>query len=303
MSDIKSYSVGNGDMFYIEHNTDNFTIIDCCLDDDTKTAILAEVASLSKQKGITRFISTHPDDDHIRGLEWLDDKISIVNFYCVKNKVTKEDETDSFTRYCALRDDPKKPFYIQKGCKRKWMNEDDETRKSSGIQILWPDPENQRFKEELAYAEEGGSPNNISAVIKYELNGGATVLWMGDLETAFMEAVEKSLNLPLVDILFAPHHGRDSGKVPASLLDTMAPRMIVIGEAPSEHLCYYDGYNTICQNSAGDIVFECEAGVVHVFTSNDYEVDFLEDQGRTRAGFYYAGTLAVAARARAAGTS
>jgi hypothetical protein len=60
MSIIKSYSVGNGDMFYIEHNSDNFTIIDCCLSDGNKDAILAEIADLKGQKGITRFISTHP---------------------------------------------------------------------------------------------------------------------------------------------------------------------------------------------------------------------------------------------------
>ena len=36
MSIIKSYSVGNGDMFYIKHGTDNFSIIDCCLYNDKK---------------------------------------------------------------------------------------------------------------------------------------------------------------------------------------------------------------------------------------------------------------------------
>ena len=29
MSIVKSFSVGNGDMFYINHGSDNFTIIDC----------------------------------------------------------------------------------------------------------------------------------------------------------------------------------------------------------------------------------------------------------------------------------
>ena len=29
MSIIKSFSVGEGDMFYIQHNSDNFTVIDC----------------------------------------------------------------------------------------------------------------------------------------------------------------------------------------------------------------------------------------------------------------------------------
>ena len=29
MSIVKSFSVGEGDMYYIVHNTDNFTVIDC----------------------------------------------------------------------------------------------------------------------------------------------------------------------------------------------------------------------------------------------------------------------------------
>jgi hypothetical protein len=108
-----------------------------------------------------------------------------------------------------------------------------------------------------------------------------------------MEAVEAELDLPKVDLLFAPHHGRDSGRIPGPLLEEMDPKIIVVGEAPSEHLHYYPGYNTITQNCAGDIVFECEAGAVHVFTSNDYSADFLTDENRERDGYYYAGTLAV----------
>jgi len=47
MSIVKSFSVGNGDMFYINHNTDNFTTIDCCLSDEVKDDILEEIASES----------------------------------------------------------------------------------------------------------------------------------------------------------------------------------------------------------------------------------------------------------------
>ena len=32
MSKVKSFSVGNGDMFYIRHNSDNFTTIDLVFD-------------------------------------------------------------------------------------------------------------------------------------------------------------------------------------------------------------------------------------------------------------------------------
>src|SRR5436189_71698 len=90
-------------------------------------------------------------------------------------------------------------FYIEhnsynfKGCNRRWMNQSDSERQSSGIEILWPDLDNQHFTEALAAAENGESPNDISAVIKYSVREGATVLWMGDLETEFMELIEDDL--------------------------------------------------------------------------------------------------------------
>jgi beta-lactamase superfamily II metal-dependent hydrolase len=290
MSTIKSYSVGNGDMFYINHNSDNFTIIDCCIGEDNDW-IIDQIATLSKKKGITRFISTHPDDDHLRGLELLDEKIGIVNFYCVKNAATKADETDSFTKYRELRDHEKKAFHIFAGCSRKWMNLGSEERGQSGINILWPDMENPHYVEELAAAADGQSPNNLSAIIKYSVTDGVSALWMGDLETDFMEKIEDEVEWPVVDILFAPHHGRESGKIPERILQKIKPKIIVIGEAPSEHLNYYTGYNVITQNSAGHIVFECEQGKVHIFTSQNYSVDFLDDESWRLDGYQYIGTL------------
>ena len=104
MSIIKSFSVGDGDMFYIDHNSDNFSIIDCCMDDSNKEAITQEIKDKISKKGITRFISTHPDEDHLQGLKYLDEQIGIVNFYCVENSAVKTDETEDFQHYCTLRD-------------------------------------------------------------------------------------------------------------------------------------------------------------------------------------------------------
>ena len=50
MSLIKSISVGNGDMFYIKHESDNFTIIDCCMDETNKDDIVSEIVTESKNK-------------------------------------------------------------------------------------------------------------------------------------------------------------------------------------------------------------------------------------------------------------
>ena len=50
MSEIKSLSVDNGDMFYINHNTDNFSMIDCNITDERKSEILDEVKNLQGKR-------------------------------------------------------------------------------------------------------------------------------------------------------------------------------------------------------------------------------------------------------------
>lgn len=292
MSIIKSFSVGNGDTFYIKHESDNFTVIDCCLDESNIDDIIDEIVSESDGRGIFRFISTHPDDDHIKGLQQFDNRIGIRNFYCVENNATKDEATDDFKRYCELRDS-EKHFYIYKGCSRKWMNIEDDERGSSGISILWPDESNSDYIDALENAKNGESPNNICPIIRYSLSNGVKVLWMGDLESDFMEKIKDYIDFSEIDILFAPHHGRKSGKVPSDVLATLSPKIIVVGEAPSKDLEYYSGYNTITQNSAGDITFECLENKVKIFVSNsNYSVDFLTKEKSYNIGLgYYIGTL------------
>lgn len=267
MAIVKSYSVDNGDMFSIRHNSDNFTQIDCCLCAGAADDHIADLKEQSKGKGISRFISTHPDQDHLHGIELLDAEMPIHNFYVVKNQATKSDETESFTHYCKLRDDSAKAFYISKGVTRRWMNLADTERGSAGVQILWPDTSNAHFKEALAEGDAGKSYNNMSAVIRYALEGGASFMWLGDLETDFMESIVDAIELEKTTVVFASHHGRKSGKIPDSWLEKLDPQIIVIGEAPSRHLHYYTGYKTITQNSAGNITMECVDDKVHFYVS------------------------------------
>ncbi|MBS0498234.1 MAG: hypothetical protein JSR51_11380 [Proteobacteria bacterium] len=279
MSIIKSFAVGNGDMFYIDHDSDNFTIIDCCLTDDNKERIINELYRLAKGKGMRRFISTHPDEDHLRGITYLDKNLPINNFYCVENNATKDDESHDFIHYKKLRDS-EKTFFMHKNCSRKWLNTGDRDRRSSELHVHWPDVENVYYMLKLIAAGDGESPNNISPIIEYK-ESAVNFLWMGDLETDFLENIEDDIEFPKVTVLFAPHHGRDSGKIPQSILKKLDPKIIVIGEAPSEHLNYYQGYNTITQNSADNITFHCEDSDVHVYVSNDtYTVDFLSNYGK-----------------------
>lgn len=292
MSRIRSFSVGNGDMFYIKHNSDNFTTIDCCYSSMlNRLAIFREIQAESTGKEIRRFLSTHPDDDHIKGLKEYNDHFKILNFYCVKNSTTKEEKTEDFETYCKLRDG-EYHYYLCQGCQRKWMNVCDEERGSAGINCLWPITSDPDYFQALNDAKNGKSPNNISPIITYSLKDGATFMWMGDLEHDFQEKIKDKVLWRPVDILFAPHHGRDSGKVPEDVLKILNPKIIVIGEAYSKDLNYYQGYNTITQNTAGDITFECLDNLIHVYvSSNDYIVDYLENINHPNSYGNYIGTL------------
>lgn len=305
MSIIKSFFVGKGDMFYINHNSDNLSIIDCYLLSDSlpenrPQEIIDEIKKIKKSKTITRFISTHPDKDHYGGLDDLDDALGIINFYCVKNKATKSDTSKSFERYCMLRDSDK-AFYIEKGSTRKWMNENGEGDSgidygSSGINILWPDPSDENFKEELKEASKGGECNNISPIITYSANNHTTATWMGDLENEFMEKIKDKVSLPKTNILFAPHHGRSTSKVPSEWIEALDPDIIVMGNCESKHSDYssYSKYNKIRQNSAKDITFEILKNEIHVYCSNEnYEIDFLDKRPDKTYNKTYKGTLNI----------
>lgn len=286
MSIIKAFSVDNGDMFYIYHNSDNFTTIDCNCNDDARTEeFLNEIKERANSKSIKRFISTHPDEDHIHGLLKFEDFVKIINFYCVKNEANKIYKTKSFDEYCRLRDS-NYAFYLHEGCSRKWMNVSSNERGEAGIECLWPILNNEDFKNELKLAKEGKSFNNISPIITYLAENSVKAIWLGDMESTFLEKIKSCVKWPRVDILFAPHHGRDSGKVPSDVLGKLKPQIIVIGEAPCETLNYYNGFNTITQNSSGSIVFECLTGRVHVYVENrNYAVKFL-DNGNKENGIY-----------------
>lgn len=301
---VKSKGGQDGDMFYIMHGSDNFTCIDCCLDEDRKEEIISEIKDLRAQKGIFRFISTHPDDDHICGIKDLNAAVHLDNFYCVKNCANNPQGEEDFRAYCDHRDG-KGVFHIFKDCSRCWMNKSNEERKCSGINILWPDTTNKAYTEILEQVKDWNNVNNLSPIISYSIANSATFLWFGDMETNFMEQIAKEVKFDEATVLFAPHHGRKSGRVIDEWLAQIKPRIIVIGSAPCEHLDYYDecneinhydGYCTITQNRAGDIAFETDDDWLHIFVSNrNYEPTFrVFDMRKPDAhGCHYIGSINI----------
>ena len=198
-----------------------------------------------------------------------------------------------------IRDNTDKHFFIYENFLRKWMNQTDgpdDDIGSSGIFILWPNTNNESYKNELKKLENGekDSANNISPIIQYSLKDGVNALWFGDMENDFLEKVKDEINFPNADVIFAPHHGRNSGKIPKDILDKIEPKVIIIGEAKSKYLNYYNGVDTITQNTAKNIVLECTTGKIDIYTDNEIDGDFLKfekDKGQLPSGEHYRGTL------------
>ena len=310
MSIVKSFSFPKGevrgDMFYIKHNVDSFTVIDCYLlansqfaENNRQKEIIDEIVAESRGR-IRRFISTHPDNDHIAGIDELFRRWPTNNFYAVANDIPSNEEDSSLTKYIELRDSVN--FPIERGITRCWLNDSNDDHNSSGIRFLWPVLNNRAFQDSLKKVEEGNDVNNICPVFTYKLNGGAKYLWMGDLNTKMQQCfydVCKDAISP-VNILFQPHHGRESGSVPDDLLKLLSPQLVVIGNAPSNHINYGDSQMTITQNSSGDLTFENEGKYVHVYSQNEISNPpsclVKQHEQVIKSAFrsdYYCGTLTV----------
>ena len=281
MSIIKSFSFPDrsteirGDMFYIEHNNGTFSVIDCYLKKEgTPNGRMNEIIQEIKEQSsgqISRFISTHPDQDHIAGLEILDSKWPIVNFYSVPNAIPQDKGNLSLMKYIELRDNAKINYSIERNINRAWLNSPQDGRSGAGINFLWPVLDNEKFLEAQQNVAKGvNEKNDICPIFTYSLHNGAKVMWMGDLETEMQAEFYAQYrgHIPHVDILFQPHHGRETGSVPEDLLKALNPSLIIIGNAPAKHIDYGDSRYTITQNTSGDLVFVLETKKVHIYSKH-----------------------------------
>ena len=80
MSIVKSFSVGYGDMFYIKHGSENFTVIDCYIDDENEDdnlmdEAMADPLNLNAQLDVERDPITGEPIDNIFGNKDEDEDI------------------------------------------------------------------------------------------------------------------------------------------------------------------------------------------------------------------------------------
>lgn len=235
-----------------------------------------------KESGITsvfRFISSHPDMDHLDGIKHFFEEFGPDNFWDTDNTKELDDfgqglyDPDDWGFYASLRDgnpqaNPKR-LALYAGARGPYYNQDEFGNSGGdGLHILAPTP------ELVSAANEAEDWNDSSYVVLYCTAGGKRILFSGDSHDETWEYILANwrASVASVDVLIAPHHGRDSGR-DYTFLDVVKPKLTLFGNAPSEHLAY-DEWNSrnlmfITNNQAGTIILDVIGASLDVYVSHE----------------------------------
>lgn len=313
MARVHFLNVEEGDCSLIQHDNGVVTMIDVCNASETEqelsksaTTFSEASESLSLPKGnfqqknhpenplaylqklgvdsIFRYIQTHPDMDHMDGLQYIANSFKIYNFWDTAN--TKEQSFEDNSRYdendwkCyqRLRNSAESPkaLYYYAGSKCKYFAEDDNgLKKDDYLQILAP------TKELIKAANDSQDWNDSSYVVLYYIQGHR-ILFCGDAGNETWKYIIDKFKTEItnIDVLIAPHHGR-AGTLDFSFLDILNPKLTLIGNALSKHIAYnaYSKRWHLTNNQAGNVVLDIVKGQVNIYCSNKSFVDkFLSDK-------------------------
>lgn len=233
---------------------------------------------------IFRFIVTHPDMDHLDGIKDLFTEFNILNMWDTDNYKEISDKANSggyniedWEYYKSIRNgkiNPTKRLTYYSGNTNLYYNED-------YIEILSP------TRQILNQCNEKENWNDSSYVILYtppKKGGGHwKILFAGDSEDLTWEHIieNHSEKVENVDILFAPHHGRDSGRN-YDFLKTVNPKVTLFGNASSKHLAYnkYNSNVKITNNQAGYVILDISPEYIQIYVKNlEFARDFWHRRG------------------------
>ncbi len=318
---IHCLNVKQGDCFIIERSSGRVTVIDICcgnLEPEKSLSKLFEISQkipgdygmrdkptnpisyLSSQgiSDIWRFILTHPDMDHMDGIERLFLEKRVINFWdCGIRRDTPDFEKDFNFRkedwdfYEKLVDGKISDVNIvtpRAGSRGKYWNADDDKGEGQGdyLSIISPN------EELIASATESGDTNDASYVIIYRSSAGRFI-FSGDSNDKTWEYILKNHKDLVSDaaVLFAPHHGRKSDR-DYTFLDIVKPRISFFGCAPSEHLAYsawqYRKLPYFTNNQCGNIHIYSVDKKAEVFIENEvFARDFTSGKTFQKDGHWF----------------
>ena len=230
---------------------------------------------------IFRYVQTHPDMDHMDGIEALFHEFSPTNFWDTRN--TKEMQAASWEVspyrpsdwkfYKNLRDtdpdeDPKR-LTLYSGARSQYYNQgSDGTEGGDGLHIL------AATKELVAAANEADEDYNRCSYVILYLTRNSSIVFAGDSHDETWDHILKhhEADVTDIDLLIAPHHGRKSGRS-YDFLQTLTPTLTFFGNARSEHLAYAAwanrGLSIITNNQANCMVVDTSTNPMTLYVTHE----------------------------------
>ena len=307
MPTIHFLNVKQGDCSIIEHGSGRVTVIDVCnakpSDSPESKSEMAFARSASggvrgnfNQKAhpvnpvaylqehtigsIFRFILTHPDMDHMDGIKALFGEFTPTAFWDTNNQKEMDSSSwssspydqDDWECYKNIRDtnpqsNPKRIINLSGNNGQYWNRNEDGSSGGDGYTILAP---TQKLVDE---ANEKDDYNDCSYVILYR-TGDKRIIFGGDSHDDTWEHILKNWESDVrdIDLLIAPHHGRDSGRS-YEFLDVLRPALTFLGNARSEHLAYdawsNRGLPIVTNNQANCMVVDAGASPMNLYVTNE----------------------------------
>lgn len=230
---IHFLNVGKGNCTIIEFPSGHLTMIDIdnsrIDDDDILTNPIEYFLSKFPNQSLFRFILTHPDMDHLSGLNQLTEKVSIANFWDTNHNKTFSDEDwegspydkKDWEKYLTLRKSTSDPKVLQ--LYRDATSECCWTQ--DGISILSPS----LSLVKLANGNE--EYNHLSYVLRIEY-AGVTVILGGDASKEAWDEIYKHYKYEFLkaDLFLAPHHG-SANNIHKDAFNTIAPYYVIVSVA------------------------------------------------------------------------
>jgi len=284
MLKIHFLNVGKGNCTIIDFPSGDLSMIDIdnsriSDDEEVLTDPIEYFQSKFKNRELFRFILTHPDMDHMSGLNELANNVFIRNFWDTKHaKTISEGEwegspynKEDWERYLEFRKSSEEPK-----CLRIYRGQTSECCwTQDNIEILSPSAS---LVELSAKASEKDSQkyNHLSYVLMVRY-AGRKVLLSGDAsidawEDILTECGEKTLES---DIFLAPHHGSENN-ILENAFKAIKPDYVIVS-VPEKTGYAYDYYKQLAKKG---VLSTKHHGTIRVEIEDNGECTiFLERQG------------------------
>lgn len=234
---------------------------------------------------IFRFILTHPDMDHMDGIKDFFEEFELINFWDIHNNkeinsFNSSRSKEDWNFYKKIRDGKAsdvKRLILYDNARGEYYNKDEQGNSGgNGLYILAPS------KELVRTANETGDYNDCSYVILYR-TGNYRIVFGGDSHDKTWEYILSKYKNDVmnVDLLIAPHHGRDSDRS-YDFLRILNPKLTFFGNANSEYLAHDQwnirGLEKITNNQGNGLIAKIDGKSMGIFvTHQEFAKQYTKD--------------------------